>query len=156
WLVLLPLKLIIALPALLILSLLSVLVPGMVHGAMRGTRVGGRGAGWIIGRPMGWLAGGVQNLYGRVATGYARILPRALQRPGLVLGGAALMFALALLLVPRLGMDLVPQLAQDRFEMTLKLAPGTQLRDTDALVRQVQRAHEGDADIQALYGVSGS
>jgi HAE1 family hydrophobic/amphiphilic exporter-1 len=30
-------------------------------------------------------------------------------------------------LVPSLGTDLIPQLAQDRFEMTMKLPPGTRL-----------------------------
>jgi HAE1 family hydrophobic/amphiphilic exporter-1 len=47
--------------------------------------------------------------------------------PGLVLGSAAAMFAVAVALVPTLGTDLIPQLAQDRFEMTMKLPPGTPL-----------------------------
>ena len=55
-----------------------------------------------------------------------------------------------------LGTDLIPQLAQDRFEMTAKLPPGTRLRETDALVRAMQKAHDGDSDIEALYGVSGT
>jgi HAE1 family hydrophobic/amphiphilic exporter-1 len=40
-----------------------------------------------------------------------------------VLGSAAVVFALTLLVVPMLGADLIPQLAQDRFEMTVKLPP---------------------------------
>jgi HAE1 family hydrophobic/amphiphilic exporter-1 len=66
------------------------------------------------------------------------------------------MFAVAVALVPTLGTDLIPQLAQDRFEMTMKLPPGTRLSETDALVRAVQNKHEGDEGIKALYGVSGS
>ncbi len=156
WLLLLPLKLVVALPAVLLLWLIAFLVPRLLYGVVRGTAIGGHGVGWIIGRPMAWLAGRTQGLFERFARGYARVLPRALQRPTLVLGGAGAAFVLSLLLVPGLGMDLVPQLAQDRFEMTLKLTPGTQLRDTDALVRQIQQLHDGDDDIQALYGVSGS
>ena len=49
-------------------------------------------------------------------------------RTAVVLGSAAAAFALALAMVPTLGLDLIPQLAQDRFEMTVKLPPGTQLR----------------------------
>ncbi|MBU8974643.1 efflux RND transporter permease subunit [Lysobacter sp. MMG2] len=94
--------------------------------------------------------------YGRAERGYLKLLPSALKRPTLVLGSAAVAFALTLLAVPLLGADLIPQLAQDRFEMTVKLPPGTPLRDTDALVRELQQKHAKDDGIRALYGVSGS
>ncbi len=94
--------------------------------------------------------------YNHAERGYLRLLPNALQRPLLVLGFAAAAFAGTLLLVPMLGADLIPQLAQDRFEMTVKLPPGTPLRETDALVKDLQVAHGKDAGIRALYGVSGT
>ncbi len=94
--------------------------------------------------------------YERAERGYLRLLPGALGRPLLVLGAAGTAFALTLLAVPMLGTDLIPQLAQDRFEMTVKLPPGTPLRDTDALVRDLQVAHGKDEGIANLYGVSGS
>ena len=94
--------------------------------------------------------------YERAAKWYARILPRALDKPWLILGTATAAFVLALGVASTLGTDLIPQLAQDRFEMTAKLPPGTQLRETDALVRAVQQAHSQDADVEALYGVSGT
>src|SRR5690606_37695528 len=55
-----------------------------------------------------------------------------------------------------LGADLIPQLAQDRFEMTVKLPPGTPLAQTDALVRELQEKHAGDPGIATIYGVSGT
>ena len=94
--------------------------------------------------------------YNRAERSYMRALPSALERPGRVLAGAAIAFALALLAVPLLGTDLIPQLAQDRFEMTVKLPPGTPLRETDAVVRELQGAHADDDGIAQLYGVSGS
>lgn len=94
--------------------------------------------------------------YNRAEAGYLRILPRALERPTLVLGGAALAFALTMATLPLLGVDLIPQLAQDRFEMTAKLPPGTPLAQTDALVREVQRKHAGEEGVSLLYGVSGT
>lgn len=156
WGLLLPLKLLVVLPVWLLVTLFAFLVPWVFGRAVRGAKGGGRGLGWVLGRPLDWLAARVQALYERFANAYSRLLPKALARPAVVLGGATGAFVLALLLAPTLGMDLVPQLAQDRFEMTVKLPPGTQLRDTDALVRQLQRSHEGDPDIRALYGVSGS
>ncbi len=98
----------------------------------------------------------VMKPYDVAATRYAALLPRALHRPGLVLGTALVAFVSTMALVPTLGVDLIPQLAQDRFELTMKLPPGTQLRDTDALVRAVSATHEGKDGIRALYGVSGA
>ena len=94
--------------------------------------------------------------YHYAESGYMRLLPASLGRPWLVLGFAAAAFAAALATVPLLGVDLIPQLAQDRFEMTVKLPPGTPLARTDALVRELQVAHAKDDGVQALYGVSGS
>ncbi|WP_254457856.1 efflux RND transporter permease subunit [Xanthomonas sacchari] len=94
--------------------------------------------------------------YALAERGYLRLLPGALARPGWVLGLAALAFAATLAVAPLLGADLIPQLAQDRFEMTVKLPAGTPLRQTDALVRELQQVHGKDAGVQALYGVSGS
>ena len=94
--------------------------------------------------------------YERAAKWYVRILPRALEKPWLILGSSTAAFILALGVGSTLGTDLIPQLAQDRFEMTARLPPGTQLRETDALVRAVQKAHSQDVDVEALYGVSGT
>ena len=115
-----------------------------------------RGVGRVVGGVMTRIAGVVMKPYDAAAALYIRALPGALTRPALVLGSAALMFAVALSIVPTLGTDLIPQLAQDRFEMTVKLPPGTRLAETDALVRALQNRHEGDEGVKALYGVSGS
>jgi len=85
-----------------------------------------------------------------------RILPGALDRPGLVLGTSGIAFVLSLGLASTLGTDLIPQLAQDRFEMTATLPAGTPLADTDRLVAEVQGRFEDDPRIQALFGVSGT
>ncbi len=109
-----------------------------------------------LGRVLSWVGGYVMKPYYWAERRYARLLPAALARPGRVLGSAALAFVLALALVPTLGLDMIPQLAQDRFEMTVKLPAGTQLRDTDALMRTVQQQHTDEPGVRALYGVSGS
>ena len=94
--------------------------------------------------------------YRRAETVYLRMLPAALQRPWPVLGFAALAFAATIAVLPFMGMDLIPQLAQDRFEMTAKLPPGTPLAQTDALIRDVQRRHADEPGVRLLYGVSGT
>ncbi|PZQ28928.1 MAG: acriflavin resistance protein [Stenotrophomonas acidaminiphila] len=115
-----------------------------------------RGFAAVIGPVMRKASDLAMAPYGKAEAGYLRMLPAALKRPVPVLGGAALAFALTLAALPLLGVDLIPQLAQDRFEMTAKLPPGTPLAQTDALVREVQRAHAGEAGTRLLYGVSGT
>lgn len=85
-----------------------------------------------------------------------RVLPAALRQPALVLGTAGIAFLLSLGMATTLGTDLIPQLAQDRFDMTAKLPAGTKLADTDRLVAAVQGQFEDDGRIKALFGVSGS
>jgi len=113
----------------------------------------GRGTG---GNFMVRLGDVIIKPYDYAAAYYHDILPKALEQPRKILTGAAVAVIASLLLATTLGSDLIPQLAQDRFEMTAKLAPGTRLEETDQLVSAIQSKHKADTDIQALYGVSGS
>ena len=110
----------------------------------------------VVGRPMGAASRLAMKPYERAEGGYLRMLPAALARPGLVLGVAVAAFVASMAIVPTLGTDLIPQLAQDRFEMTMRLPPGTPLRETDAMMRRVQQAHAGDDGVSVLFGVSGT
>ena len=110
----------------------------------------------VVGPVMGKASDLAMAPYARAERAYLRLLPKALARPAPVLAVAGLAFAATLAALPLLGTDLIPQLAQDRFEMTAKLAPGTPLARTDAVLREVQAAHAKDAGVRLLYGVSGS
>jgi len=115
-----------------------------------------RGLVAVVGPVMRKASDVAMKPYAGAERGYLKLLPGALHHPGKVLGLAALAFVGTMALVPMLGADLIPQLAQDRFEMTAKLPAGTPLKQTDALVREMQLAHAKDASIASLYGVSGS
>jgi HAE1 family hydrophobic/amphiphilic exporter-1 len=130
----------------------AAVVYGVFWAAIRFARLCGAVVGGVL-RRIGTI---VMKPYDAAAATYFRVLPKALERPSLVLVSAALAFAVSLAVIPSLGMDLIPQLAQDRFEMTVKLPPGTRLSETDALVRAVQTGHERGDGIKALYGVSGT
>ncbi|MBS0194846.1 MAG: efflux RND transporter permease subunit [Proteobacteria bacterium] len=137
------------------------------HGIGAGTRGSFFGIAWLLVRVWRGIAAVVGPImrkasdlamapYGRAERVYLRILPAALARPWRIVGVATLAFAATMAVVPMLGADLIPQLAQDRFDMTVKLPPGTPLRSTDELVAQIERVHAGDAGIKTLYGVSGT
>lgn len=110
----------------------------------------------VVGPVMGKASDIAMSPYGRAERGYLALLPAALAHRGLVLTLAAAAFLATLAAVPLLGADLIPQLAQDRFDMTVKLPPGTPLRETDKVVREIQSKHEKDPGIRAWFGVSGS
>ncbi|MEO8000261.1 MAG: efflux RND transporter permease subunit [Arenimonas sp.] len=109
-----------------------------------------------VGGALAWLGEKLLTPYDAGAAFYHRILPKVLDRPALILACSFIAFVISIFVAMGLGTDLIPQLAQDRFEMTAKLAPGTQLRETDALVQKIQAIHGKDADIEKLYGVTGS
>lgn len=109
-----------------------------------------------IGGSLAWLGEKILMPYEAAAAYYHRILPKVLDRPALILASSFVAFVISIFVAMGLGTDLIPQLAQDRFEMTAKLSPGTQLRETDSLVQKIQTAHGKDSDIEKLYGVTGS
>lgn len=115
-----------------------------------------RGVVAVVGPVMRKASDLAMKPYAGAERGYLRLLPSALAHPGKVLGVAAIIFVATMALVPMLGADLIPQLAQDRFEMTVKLPAGTPLKQTDALVRELQLAHGKGEGVASLYGVSGS
>jgi hydrophobic/amphiphilic exporter-1 (mainly G- bacteria), HAE1 family len=115
-----------------------------------------RGISAVVGPVMRKASDVAMAPYARAERGYLKMLPSALARPLPVLLVAGIAFALTLVAIPMLGTDLIPQLAQDRFEMTAKLPPGTPLAQTDALVRKIQAEHAKDEGVRVLYGVSGT
>ena len=141
--------------------------------AQRGSRAVTGGIGWVafkgarglayvlgkVGGAIGWVLRKIGSVvmwpYDKAAAAYHRMLPRAIERPVPVLLLALAMFVATMFLVPMLGLDLIPQLQQGRFEMTAKMPPGTPLAETDAVVREVQQKHAKDAPVTNIYGVSG-
>jgi HAE1 family hydrophobic/amphiphilic exporter-1 len=116
------------------------------------SRVGGT----AVGRTLRFVGRGVTAPYDRAAAFYHRSLPSALAHPWRVLGFAAAALAAALALVPTLGLDLIPQLAQGRFDMTVTLPPGTPLAETDRIVQQISTRHAEDPGVASIHGVAGS
>ncbi len=112
--------------------------------------------GKVVGKLLRTIGHFVMMPYNAAARGYHALLPRALAHPFAVLVFATAAFVASIALIPTLGMDLIPQLAQGRFEMTVKLPPGTPLIDTDALVKELETANAKDPNIDLIYGVSGT
>ncbi len=87
---------------------------------------------------------------------YDRLLPWSLRHPGIVLGIAVLSLAGALALVPRLGVELIPEFAQGRLQVDLKLPVGTPLARTDLLVAGLQEHGKGVAGVEHMFATAGT
>jgi HAE1 family hydrophobic/amphiphilic exporter-1 len=98
-----------------------------------------------------------QALTGWAETRYPGAIRWALARPGLTIGAAVALFTLTLVLIaPRLGTELIPQMSQGEFNVDLRLAPGAPLEQTDRAVRTVQEASAAIGDISLAYSVAGT
>ncbi|MDZ7791261.1 MAG: efflux RND transporter permease subunit [Xanthomonadales bacterium] len=110
-----------------VLTGMAVWLTRMVGGLVRGI---GRLAGLAL-RPFVALfnAG-----YDRLSGWYPGVLEASLNRRARTLLVALALFALALALLPRLGMELVPALDQGEFRVEIALSPGTPLERTGEMV----------------------
>ncbi|WP_457653327.1 efflux RND transporter permease subunit [Rhodocaloribacter sp.] len=94
--------------------------------------------------------------YDALARRYPPMIEGALRHKGLVLGAAFALFAGTMFLVPRLGVELIPQLAQGEFNVTFRLPPGTPIETTDAVMARIQRTARGVDEIRTSFAVAGS
>ncbi|MEO1034722.1 MAG: efflux RND transporter permease subunit [Pseudomonadota bacterium] len=103
--------------------------------------------------PVVWVLSALYRITDRI---YRPLLSWALRRRLIVVSTALLLFAGAAALVPRLGTELIPQLAQGEFSAELRLPPGTPLVTTDAAVQRAQRAIDGRDDVARSHSVAGT
>ncbi|MCH8896357.1 MAG: efflux RND transporter permease subunit, partial [Proteobacteria bacterium] len=111
---------------------------------------------WVMNkllRPGVWI---FQGFYLALARVYPGALAWSLQRRWLVILIASGIFAGTMSLVPRLGSELIPQLAQGEFFVDVRLPPGTPLRRTDQSFRTVEQALSEDDSVQLTYSVAGT
>ncbi|MGY6588127.1 MAG: efflux RND transporter permease subunit [Wenzhouxiangella sp.] len=113
------------------------------------------GLAWLMNRLFRPLVSGFNRGFNALADVYPRLLERALGWRAATVGLALGLFALALFLVPRLGAELVPSLAQGEFHVEVQLAPGTPLEQTDRLIARLEkrvRSQPGVARTDAVAG----
>ncbi|MCP4149574.1 MAG: efflux RND transporter permease subunit [bacterium] len=94
--------------------------------------------------------------YKKIENSYPRLLESALKNKGIVLTCAVGIFLLTLALIPRLGVELIPQLAQGEFRVQFLLPPGTPLEKTDELVADVQESTKYVKNIDTTFSVAGT
>lgn len=62
----------------------------------------------------------------------------------------------SLMLVPQLGMELIPSLSQGEFNVEFQLPPGTPIEQTDKAIQKIQQAAVGVNTINTTFAVAGT
>jgi HAE1 family hydrophobic/amphiphilic exporter-1 len=91
-----------------------------------------------------------------IAKRYPNVLRWALGHKTIVIGTAFLIFIATLLIIPHLGLELIPQLSQGEFEIEFRLPPGTPLETTDAAIAFIQSNASETKTISTTFSVAGT
>ena len=117
-------------------------------------------AAWIVGLivapAMALLVASVGGFFERMNEGYPRAIRWALSNRMTVVGVSAAAFGVAmLLLTPRLGQELIPEVHQGEFNVEVSLPVGTPLEVTDRQARDIERGvleEPGVARVSSVVG----
>ena len=107
----------------------------------------------LILSPFVWLFDEFYKLTEKV---YLKLLNSALHHKAIVLLIAVGTFAGSILLVPKIGIELIPQLSQGEFKVEFKLPPGTPIEQTDAALKSVQLATRSKDNVNSTFAVAGT
>jgi len=121
-----------------------------------------------FGRAYGWVSRGfalllspfvrgAQALNGWADRKYPGAIRWALAHPGRTIGSAVALFVFTLLVIaPRLGTELIPQMSQGEFNVDLRLPPGAPLEKTDRTVQSAQASSAQLGNVALAYAVAGT
>jgi len=99
---------------------------------------------------------GFNAVFDRLAALFSQLLNGAMKRPIVTLMAAVILASSSLYIVPKLGVELLPPLAQGEFYLELELTPGTPLGKTDQAINQIAQALKNDGRIKSTYSLTGS
>jgi len=92
-----------------------------------------------------------------LASAYEKLLRVSLRAKAIVLAVAVGLAAGAVMLVPKLGMELIPTLSQGEFSVEVTLPAGSPLARTDAVIGELAAvATANDAKVLRTYAMSGT
>ncbi|MBW3566783.1 MAG: efflux RND transporter permease subunit, partial [Proteobacteria bacterium] len=125
------------------------------------------GISWLlirIGRVLSYIGSRVfhfpvlafQGLYRKLDKVYRPLLAWSLQHRATVLGVALALFLGSLALVPRLGVELIPQLSQGEFHVDVRLPPGSPLEQTGETIRVISERATEIPGVEKVYSVAGT
>ncbi|MFQ5770032.1 MAG: efflux RND transporter permease subunit, partial [bacterium] len=111
----------------------------------------------IFSIPTRILLRGFNWLYEKLETAYPKILQNALNNRAVVLGTVTVLFLFCILIVaPRLGSELIPEVHQGEFNIEVTLPVGTPVEKTDAKIAEIQKVIQEESGVNKIASVSGT
>jgi HAE1 family hydrophobic/amphiphilic exporter-1 len=104
-------------------------------------------------RPLLWA---FDRIFAAVEARYLGVLHLALKARTLVLAGVILLSGASLLLLPRVGMELIPSMAQGEFYVEINLPTGAQLQRTDEVLARLARFTGQQPKVARSYSLAGT
>ena len=109
-------------------------------------------------KPLIWV---FNKAFDLLASAYEKLLRISLRAKALVLAIAFVLAAGAVLLIPRLGTELIPTLSQGEFSVEVTLPAGSPLARTDAIISElaavaVNNNDGGETKVLRTYAMSGT
>lgn len=114
------------------------------------------GIAWIFGKLFAIPLFLFDKGYSAVERFYKSLLTNALNHRFIVLLIAFGAFAGSLALIPKIGIELIPQLSQGEFAVEFRLPPGTPIEETDQALRKVQNATRDRSGVRSTFAVAGT
>jgi HAE1 family hydrophobic/amphiphilic exporter-1 len=96
------------------------------------------------------------RFYNGMEERYHRMLEWSLAHKARVILIAFGLFAISFLLIPVLGVELIPQLSQGEFRVEFRMPPGTPLEVTDAAIARIQDSSKDIREITTTFSVAGT
>ena len=97
----------------------------------------------------------INLLFSGLSGVYQRLLPWSLQHRTTVLGLTIIIFVLSMMIVPRLGMNLIPEMDASTVRVNFKLAEGEVIERTDELIQKLSKELVSLESIEFVYGIGG-
>lgn len=104
-------------------------------------------------KPLLWA---FDRVYMVLEKAYFGALNAALKARFLVIGTIIAVSALSVSLVPRLGMELIPPLAQGEFYTEITLPTGSKMENTDAVLADLARFTQQQEGVKRTYSLAGT
>ncbi|MGD8375981.1 MAG: efflux RND transporter permease subunit, partial [Acidobacteriota bacterium] len=106
----------------------------------------------LLATPLTWA---FDRMLGALTAAYPRMLRTSLRARPLVLAVVLAVFLGSLMLVPRLGMNLIPTFSQGEFSFQVELPEGTPLESTDRFMADIQSSLAGDDRVASYSSIAG-
>ncbi|GAB5381042.1 MAG: efflux RND transporter permease subunit [Aliiglaciecola sp.] len=142
---LLPIRFLIKLVFYIIPVALTTLVVGLF-------RLVGKGLQFIF-KPVLWV---FDLFYDAVAAVYFKLLNWAMRARLVVFTSILGLSALSLILLPRIGVELIPPLSQGEFHVEVTLPTGSRLENTDFVIAELARFTESQPKVERTYSLAGT